>query len=91
MLVTIDHAVGFLDVRIVMLAMVVVERFGRHVVAKGVLDGLRFEADDIDWVHGTGPAISGRADAVLLAMAGRPDALGHLEGDGVETLRSRLA
>jgi uncharacterized protein (TIGR03083 family) len=64
---------------------------GGAVVAKGRLDGLRFEATDIDWTHGRGPAVSGDAEALLLAIAGRTTALGHLSGDGVSTLRGRLA
>ncbi|MEZ5268808.1 MAG: maleylpyruvate isomerase family mycothiol-dependent enzyme [Microthrixaceae bacterium] len=62
-----------------------------NVVAKGVLDGLRFEATDLDWAHGTGRSVSGQSDAVLLAMAGRPAALEQLDGEGVETLATRLA
>jgi uncharacterized protein (TIGR03083 family) len=61
------------------------------VVAKGTLDGLRFEAKDIDWTHGSGPAVSGDAEAILLAIAGRTAALDHLSGEGVSTLRGRLA
>jgi uncharacterized protein (TIGR03083 family) len=61
------------------------------VVAKGALDGLRFEADDVDWAHGSGPAVRGHAEALLLALTGRPAALDHLSGDGVATLRRRLA
>jgi uncharacterized protein (TIGR03083 family) len=61
------------------------------VVAKGTLDGFRFEANDIDWAHGSGPVVSGDAEAILLAITGRTTALGHLSGDGVPTLRGRLA
>jgi uncharacterized protein (TIGR03083 family) len=61
------------------------------VVAKGTVDGLRFEASDIDWAHGRGPTVSGGADALLLAITGRTTALGHLSGDGVATLAGRLA
>jgi len=61
------------------------------VVPKGRLRGLRFEADDIDWAHGSGPTVSGNADALMLAITGRTTALGHLNGDGVPTLQSRLA
>jgi hypothetical protein len=60
-------------------------------VPKGRLGGLRWEASDIDWAHGTGPTVSGRAEALLLAITGRRGALGHLSGDGVSTLRGRLA
>jgi uncharacterized protein (TIGR03083 family) len=64
---------------------------GGGLVPKGALDGLRFEADDIDWAHGSGPTVRGNADALLLAIAGRTAALDHLSGDGVPTLRGRLA
>ena len=62
-----------------------------RVVPKGRVDGLRFAADDIDWAHGTGPAVSGSAAALLLAITGRTAALGHLRGEGVPMLRSRPA
>ena len=38
---------------------------GRSLVASG-LDGLRLEAEDVDWSHGSGPTVSGDADALLL-------------------------
>ncbi|WP_104523660.1 maleylpyruvate isomerase family mycothiol-dependent enzyme [Blastococcus atacamensis] len=63
----------------------------RSFVADGTLDGLRFVAEDLDWAHGSGPTVSGRADAVLLGITGRTAALDSLSGDGVPTLRSRLA
>lgn len=59
-------------------------------VAKRLLDGLRLEAEDVDWTHGNGPTVSGDAEALLLAMTGRAIALEHLDGDGVATLRGRL-
>lgn len=61
------------------------------VVARGTTAGLRFEADDVGWAHGSGPAVRGFADALLLAITGRTVALDHLRGDGVPALRSRLA
>ncbi|MDF9716318.1 maleylpyruvate isomerase family mycothiol-dependent enzyme [Nocardioides sp. ChNu-153] len=63
----------------------------RSFVPRGALDGLRFEADDVDWAHGSGPVVRGRAEALLLAITGRAAALEHLAGDGVATLRERLA
>ncbi len=53
------------------------------IVAKGTLNGLRFEANDIDWAHGSGPTVSGNAEALLLAITGRSTAFGLLSGDGV--------
>ncbi|MFG3301777.1 maleylpyruvate isomerase family mycothiol-dependent enzyme [Micromonospora chersina] len=58
-------------------------------VRKGRLDGLRFEAPDVDWAWGSGPVVRGTAEAVMLAMAGRPAVLGELDGDGVRLLRDR--
>lgn len=59
-------------------------------VAKGLLAGLRFEADDVDWTHGHGPIVNGAAEALLLALSGRSAALSALTGDGLPTLRARL-
>lgn len=58
---------------------------------KGALDGLRFEADDVDWSHGSGLTVRGCAEALLLALTGRTAALEHLEGDGVPMLSNRLS
>jgi uncharacterized protein (TIGR03083 family) len=60
------------------------------VIPKGRLEGLRFEANDIDWAHGSGATVRGSAEALLLAITGRTAALGHLSGDGVSTLRGRV-
>ncbi|WP_432497329.1 maleylpyruvate isomerase family mycothiol-dependent enzyme [Kineococcus auxinigenes] len=59
-------------------------------VPEGALSGLRFEAEDIDFAHGTGPVVSGTAQALLLAGTGRGAALDALTGEGVATLRGRL-
>lgn len=53
--------------------------------------GLRFVATDLDWTHGTGPEVRGTGEALALAVAGRPIVLDELQGDGVRTLRSRIA
>jgi uncharacterized protein (TIGR03083 family) len=58
---------------------------------KGRVSGLRLRAVDCDWTHGDGPEVTGRAEALLLAMTGRPVALDELEGDGVPLLRARLS
>ncbi len=65
-------------------------RSARGLVPRGLLAGLRFEADDMDWVHGHGPVVRGRAEALLLALTGRGAALGALAGDGLPALRVRL-
>ncbi|WP_280234759.1 hypothetical protein [Nocardia cyriacigeorgica] len=56
---------------------------------ENTLEGLRFEATDLDWTHGSGPIISGPAEALLLALSGRTPALDRLHGDGVPILRAR--
>lgn len=53
--------------------------------------GLRLTAQDVDWTHGTGEEVSGPGEALLVALAGRRDALDELRGPGVATLRSRLS
>ena len=54
------------------------------------LAGLGFEASDLDWCRGAGPVVSGPAEALMMAMAGRPVALGELDGPGVRILSHRL-
>jgi uncharacterized protein (TIGR03083 family) len=51
---------------------------------------LRLRATDIDWSAGDGPEVSGPAEALIMAMAGRPDALDDLHGEGAEALAARL-
>jgi uncharacterized protein (TIGR03083 family) len=53
--------------------------------------GLRLVATDLDWTSGHGPEVVGPAEALLMAVAGRPHALGELTGDGLPTLRERVA
>jgi uncharacterized protein (TIGR03083 family) len=53
--------------------------------------GLRLEATDYEWSWGQGPVIRGPALAIVLAVGGRPKGLESLDGDGVDTLRSRIA
>lgn len=50
--------------------------------------GLRLEAADIDWSHGSGPLVRGSAESLVMAAAGRGAALADLEGDGVAQLGS---
>ena len=51
--------------------------------------GLKVRATDVDWSHGEGPEVSGPGEALLLALAGRRDALGELDGRGMPTLTER--
>ena len=41
---------------------------------------------DIAWSHGAGAEVRGRAEAILMALAGRRDAIDQLEGDGLALL-----
>jgi uncharacterized protein (TIGR03083 family) len=52
--------------------------------------GLRLRAGDVGWTHGDGPEVSGRAEALMMAMAGRLATLSELDGEGVEVLARRL-
>jgi uncharacterized protein (TIGR03083 family) len=57
-----------------------------HRVAKG----LHLTATDLDWSYGSGPEVTGTAEAILMAIAARPAALDDLSGAGVATLARRL-
>jgi uncharacterized protein (TIGR03083 family) len=52
--------------------------------------GLRFVASDQTWEHGSGALVTGPAEALMMAMTGRPVALSELDGAGVRTLADRL-
>lgn len=52
--------------------------------------GLRLTATDLDWSVGAGPEVIGPGEALLMAAAGRADALDDLTGPGVTTLRQRV-
>jgi uncharacterized protein (TIGR03083 family) len=59
-------------------------------VPKGLTDGIRFEATDLDWSAGDGAVARGPGEAILLTMTGRRIAVVDLVGPGVDTLRGRL-
>lgn len=52
--------------------------------------GLRLVATDVDWTHGEGAEVRGPGEALLMAVAGRADALPELSGAGVDVLRKRV-
>jgi uncharacterized protein (TIGR03083 family) len=52
---------------------------------------LRLVATDLDWSHGGGAEVRGPGEALLMAMAGRGDALNDLEGQGKDQLADRLS
>jgi len=51
--------------------------------------GLTLQATDAAWATGSGHAVEGPAQQLLLAVAGRRSALDRLSGDGLATLRAR--
>lgn len=58
---------------------------------KGTQDGLRLEATDVDWSHGSGATVAGPALSLLSALCGRPAPAEALTGAGADELRRRLA
>lgn len=62
----------------------------RALPAPANLRGIRAVATDLDWSHGTGPEVRGPAEALLVALAGRPQALADLKGPGLGILEARL-
>jgi uncharacterized protein (TIGR03083 family) len=60
-------------------------------VPKGRLSGVRLEADDLGWRHGDGPPVIGRAESLIVLMAGRDAALADVYGDGVALIRAASA
>ena len=61
------------------------------VPTKKRIEGLHLKATDLDWEAGAGSDVSGPAEALMMAMAGRSVALAELSGPGVDTLRERIA
>ena len=59
--------------------------------SKGNGKRLRLVATDVDWSTGAGPEVTGPGEALLMAVAGRPDALDELGGVGLATLQARVA
>jgi uncharacterized protein (TIGR03083 family) len=58
--------------------------------SKGNAKGLKLVATDADWTTGDGLEVSGPGEALLMALAGRPQALEELDGAGLPALRSRI-
>ena len=53
--------------------------------------GLTLVANDLDWSSGKGPEVTGPGEALLMAAAGRLEALDDLDGEGLPRLRERVA
>ena len=58
--------------------------------SKSNAKGLKFVATDVDWSAGDGPPVTGPGEALLMAAAGRVQALEDLSGDGLPTLLKRV-
>jgi uncharacterized protein (TIGR03083 family) len=52
--------------------------------------GVRLVATDSDWSYGKGPEVRGQGEALLMVMAGRPDALPDLDGPGLTNLSTHV-
>ena len=77
------------DARLVTIASdLVTDRF---YVEQKLLRGLRVRATDADWTAGDGPEVAGPIQALVLTLSGRMVALDELDGDGLATLRRRVA
>ncbi len=62
------------------------------VVAKpACFAGLHLAPHNINWSWGEGPKVNGTASDIMVAIAGRHDALEHLTGEGADQLRARIA
>lgn len=64
-------------------------RLGGLAKSKQRARGLRLVGSDLDAMYGDGPAVHGPTGALVLALAGRADALVELTGDGVAVLATR--
>ena len=53
--------------------------------------GIRLTPTDLDWTRGSGPVVTGPAEAMLMAITGRRSAIGELAGPGQLVLAGRLA
>lgn len=53
--------------------------------------GLSLVASDPNWSHGSGPEVTGPAEAMLMAITGRSSAVGELSGPGQPLLAARTA
>ena len=52
--------------------------------------GVRLIATDVDWSTGAGPEVRGRAEALLMTIAGRRGVVGELSGPGRQKLAYRI-
>jgi uncharacterized protein (TIGR03083 family) len=55
-----------------------------------LLEGVRWEASDIDWTHGEGSTVTGSAEALAMVITGRPAYLERISGAGAAGVRERM-
>jgi len=65
-------------------------KVGRLVRGPQNARGLTLVATDVDWSHGSGPTVTGPAEALIMAVAGRAHALDDLSGPGLDILARRI-
>ncbi len=73
--------------------LVVVLEFARTAPSIGArkrIRGLTLTATDLDWTAGDGPAVTGPAESLLMALAGRRGVAGELSGPGLPELVRRI-
>lgn len=58
--------------------------------ARRIRHRIQLVATDLDWTVGAGPEVRGPAEALLMCLAGRPDALADCSGPGVAEIRARI-
>jgi uncharacterized protein (TIGR03083 family) len=58
--------------------------------ASSRIRGLRLVATDVAWMRGRGPEVTGPGESLLMAAAGRAEALDELDGPGRDTLAQRV-
>jgi uncharacterized protein (TIGR03083 family) len=59
--------------------------------ARKKLAGYRLAAEDVPWIVGQGPEVTGPISALLLLLTGRQAALPRLSGPGAEHLREQIS
>jgi uncharacterized protein (TIGR03083 family) len=64
---------------------------GGFVKSKQRMRGLTWTADDVAWRFGSGPDVSGPAEALILLASGRRAPIDEIVGGGVSTLDHRVA
>jgi len=78
-----DHARVVLD-------LLITPKAAKAFSEKGLLAGLRLEVDELEWSYGSGHVVSGRAEAMIMTLAGRTALLDELTGPGLDELCRRL-